>query len=1289
MRHLQQIPNLLRERRAAAMRLLLVMLLAAGGLLLARHCITPAQPKPARGVPDQLVVSPPPDLPDDTASLRSIPAPEEETREEGGGPARRLDWFTEQRAYPRERLPTEARLKAYEEMQRMDRLLDTQAQETWENIGPAPMRNSIIGQQQVDVTGRVTALAVDPRDPNVIYLGAAQGGLWKSNDDGASWTPLTDDQPSLAVGALTLDPQNPDTIYVGTGEPHASMDSYYGAGILKSTNAGKTWQQLGATQFTGLGISAIIVHPSNANTVYAASSAAVGPDGPRLPSQGVFQSTDGGQTWHGLRVCNSCYGASDLIMDRSNPLVLYAAFWFQGIFKSTDGGQTWQQLVNGLPAQDFQRIELAIAPSDPAVLYAGFDMSIPGQYTGAQVFKSTDGGASWQQLRGAPNYCGGQCWYDNIIAVHPYNPDIVYLGGSANYISLPRWSIRQVIVRSTDGGSSWWDLSPNDTAARTLHPDMHAIAFDAQNPQVLWIGNDGGVWKSTDGGLSWINKNSNLATLQFIGVATHPTDPNLIFGGMQDNNKAKYEGAAVWEAMDAGDGGYAAIDPFDPRYFYGTRYGISFQRNDRGGTKPFNEWPVKTSGIDLNDRSLFYPPFEVDPSTPGVLYFGTYRLYRTANRGDRWQAISGDLTRGGSHAGISTIAVSPSAPSVLYVGSSDGQVHVTTDSGKNWENVTKAPLPNRFVSELVVSPTSSRTAYVVFNGFNTHTPMTPGHVFQTTDGGVSWRDISANLPDIPVLCIALDRDAPGTIYVGTDVGVFRSTNTGASWAPFSNGMANVAVFDVALNPDTDILVAATHGRSVYRLRLGGEPTPTPTPTSTRTATPSPTPTHTEEPGASPTPSATEPTRGRILLPVVLKHFVGPGPVVTATATPEPTPAWPLPPSPLTFSDDFSDPESGWPEESSEPCVTRYVDGQYEIRTSSTCAQWAPTTHDPSGMVKVTAQSLDAEPGVYGLVFGGRMEPLELYVFWLDPNQQQYALQQLQGATWRVLVDWTLSGAVANGDQDNHLAVRQDGERIHLYVNGQYLIAVPDDMTPENNLVGVVHWARQGEWATGRFDDFQTTAPTVAFEDDFSDPDSGWDVDAEDECQSAYDAQEFRITTAASGACLQPAPSYPLADGHIEVQARCSDSLYPTIYGLAFAGDAFSNVSRFYALWISPDSRQFSLFKYDSGWEMLQPWTSTDAIAAGLAVNHMSIVRDGARMHISINGQSQLTVEDSALLGNGYFGLLNWASPYAPGTTYFDNMRVTIWDVVPEPSQVPSGWARTGVMGLPSPDTSPR
>jgi photosystem II stability/assembly factor-like uncharacterized protein len=1230
----------------------------------------------------------------DLASLRSLPAgqlPEEGEggrREEEGGPEGRLDWFATQRAYPLSILPKTARAEAYEQVREMARA-QASSLEQWLNIGPAPMRDSIIGQQLVSVSGRVTAVAVDPRDSNTVYLGTAQGGAWKTTNDGASWTPLTDNQPSLAVGALTLDPNNADIVYVGTGEPHAAQDSYYGAGVLKSTNGGISWQQLGASEFTGLGISAVLVQPGNSSVVYVACSSAV-IRGPSTSVSGIFKSNDGGQNWsHVAAPCSGCLGASDLIMDPTNPLTLYAAFWQQGIFKSTNGGLNWQYLSSGLPGRDFNRIELATAPSNPLVLYAGFEMAIPGQYTGAKVFKTVNGGQSWQELSRAPNYCGGQCWYDNVIGVSPGDPNVVYLGGSASYVSLPRWSVREVIVRSRDGGNTWEDLSPNDSPARTLHPDMHAIAFDPRNSRTLWVGNDGGVWKSNDAGLSWINKNSNLATLQFIGVALHPTDPSIVFGGMQDNNKAKTTGSTEWEALDAGDGGHAAIDPFDGRYFYGTRYGISFQRNDRSGSSPLNDWPIKTNGINQGDRALFYIPFAVSPSSAGVLYLGTHRIYRTVDRGEWWQAISGDLTRGGRYDAISTVAVAPIDSNVVYIGTSDGQVHVTQDGGAWWDNVTKAPLPNRFVSELIVSCNSPRTAFAVYNGFSSHTPTSPGHVFRTDNAGASWRDISSNLPDIPVLCIALDRDAPGTIYIGTDVGVLRSTDDGGSWTPYSNGMANVAVFDLALNPDTNILVAATHGRSVYRLSVTTPPTATPTatrtrtpaPTPTRTAgpSPSPTPTSTDGPGASATPTWTgqpgtrtptatlRPGQINVFLPLLRKARLAPSPTPTTTTTPRPTSVITPPPSPVTFYDNFSNPFSGWATRSEIGRLTRYVDSEYELNAygQDMYWEWAPVLCSSTGMVKVTARLVGANPGIYGLVFAGRASPFELLVFWIDAARQQYALSQLQGGSWST-TDWVYSSAIGSGGWPNDLAIRQDGQLIHLYVNGWHLAAYTDPTPPGDSFVGVAQWAAYGNWSTARFDDFTTTVPTLAFQDDFGDSNSGWPEDASGACQEAYEAGRYRTTTVASSGqetvCLYVAPSYPLPNGRVEVLAQRSESFYPPAYGLAFAADFY--LSHFFALWLAPDSQQFAFFKYDqdgAGWQMLVPWTWTPSANPGQGENRMAVERDGDQIELYINEEYQGSVEDGSFLQDGYFGLLNWAYPLAAATTYFDDMKVTIWD----------------------------
>ena len=1217
---------------------------------------------------------------------RNIPPGEAspEAEEEGEGPRLRLDFFVAQRAYPKTTLPEGARIKAFRQTLEMASQLSGSALSArWVSIGPAPMKNSAMGQQNVDVSGRVKALAVDPRNSNVVYLGAAQGGVWKTTDGGASWQPLTDKQPSLAVSALALDPRNPDTIYVGTGEPHPGLDNYYGAGILKSTDGGATWQQLGADTFTGLGIASIVIDPNNSNVIYVASSR-TGVEGSATPVRGVFKSTNGGSTWTALLTCQDCYGASDLVMDPRNPSTLYAAFWSYGIFKSTNGGANWTQLTNGLPGSNFRRVELAISPSNPLVLYAGYDYSAQGQYEGALLFKTVDGGSSWTWLQQAPNYCTGQCWYDNIIAVSPTNPNVVYLGGSANYQWQPVTRIKEVVVRSSDGGTTWQDMSPNDSVAHTLHPDMHAIAFDPQNPNTIWVGNDGGVWKSTDGGRTWVNRNTNLATLQFTGIALHPTNASIVFGGMQDNNKAKTTGATAWDALDVGDGGYAAIDPFNPQYYYGSRYGISFQRNDQGGTAPVDDWPIKTNGINQQDRALFYAPFALDPSTAGVAYYGTYRLYRTTNRGDDWTPISGDLTKGAATAGsISTIAVAPSDPRTIYVGTSDGNVQVTTNTGGSWTNVTKAPLPNRWVSEIAVAHNAPRTAYVVFNGFNIHTPDTPGHVFKTTDGGATWQNISSNLPDVPVLSIVLDRDAPGIIYIGTDVGVFRSTNDGASWAPFNDGLPNVAVVDLALNPNTDILVAATHGRSVYKVQLGeAEPTPTPT------RTPSPTPTR---PRFTPIASIYMPQVVKGLsLPTSTPTVAGTTfptqtPTATPTISPTPTPtrtpggATPTPtriPSPRVYFDNFSNPASGWATGSMGFCQYAYSGGEYRIGVSQfnwICMSSAPTDPQINGTYSVEARKVSSADGsIYGLLFGLDSPSSfdQFYVFWVDPADQTYLLQRYDHGTWTDIVGWESSFVINAKASTNMLKVRRQGEQITLYANGVDLATVADNAFPDNGYMGVAVWAGYNVGsAITYFDDFKVTVPTLILSDDFSNPDSGWPVGVTTACQASYAGGEYQTATQPNYACVFRGPGGSRPDGLFEVTVHRGESIYPTAYGLMFGEDG--TFSTFYAFLVIPDTQEYVLAKYQGGWWALtwdeednDAWTYSSAINPGMADNALQVERDSTRISLYVNDTYLETVNDASLLGDGYFGVVNWASEYAPVIAYFDDFRLTVWD---EPS----------------------
>lgn len=760
---------------------------------------------------------------------------EGEEGEGGGGPARRLNWYWRQRAYPLDTLPVDANLKAAQQAQRM--LASQSPEQAWTNIGPAPIQQGLIGIAscsqadcevwRTNVSGRTKAIAFHPTNPNIMYVGTATGGIWKSTDGGNTYTPLTDNLSSFSIFSLTLDPTNPNIIYAGTGE----ISGYYGTGLLKSTNGGQSWTTLGQNEFAGMVISSIIVHPSNPNLLYVATAHPLAYLGKNTALAGVFRSTNGGQSWEALLQCNqACYGFTDLVMEDTNPQVLYAAFASGGIYKTTNGGNSWAPVPN-FPDRGYVRIELGIGKgAGSGIIYAGLAarVNVGGQIKPwGIILKSTDHGQTWVQLQNAPNYCSSQCVYDNTIAVDPRNANVVYIGGS--FVSQGnRWA--GMVHKSTDGGQTWQDMTPGTALNRVVHPDMHAIALDPTNPDIVWIGNDGGLFRSTNGGQTWEQRNGNLATLQFVNIGVHPTNQNIAFGGLQDNAKAKYDGTK-WVGLDTGDGGYSEIDPFNPNIWYSTRFNlqgvvVQFQRNMQGGTASLGDWQQLAQGIDINDRMEFYVPFTLDRSSPGVIYLGTHRLYRTVNRGDSWTAISGDLTKGQQTGGtITTIGVAPNDPQTIYVGTNDGNVQVTRNRGGSWINVTKAPLPNRQVSDFAISPTAAGTAYVVFNGYDTHTPGSPGHVFKTTNAGQSWQNISNNLPDIPVLTIVIDPQNPTHLYIGTDIGVFRSTNDGGSWAFYNAGLAQIPVYDLELQQPTRLLWAGTYGRGVFRLNLGGSPPP--------------------------------------------------------------------------------------------------------------------------------------------------------------------------------------------------------------------------------------------------------------------------------------------------------------------------------------------------------------------------------------------------------------------------------------------------------------------------------
>ncbi|GAA0930631.1 hypothetical protein GCM10009554_13950 [Kribbella koreensis] len=728
----------------------------------------------------------------------------------------------------------------------------------WTGLGPDPIvqvtRSTPIFTA---MSGRIGALAIRPSTGQFI-LGGAQGGIWLYDQASGTWSTKTDDLPSLAIGALAVAPSNDAIVYAGTGEGALSGDSYFGNGVLKSTDGGQHWTHVSGDFFEGVSTSALVVDPRNASHLYAAILRGRGgarrttpPDHSRY---GVWESTDGGTSWRILKVAKSASnGATDLEIDPQNPNVLYSSFWGDAIYKSTDAGRHWSPIMTGLPAVDYAstatRFSLGIShpAGHGAVLYAGFTWTDQP----ARVFKSTNEGASWSITQPGTgddtveDYCAEQCSYDNVIVADPVNPDIVYAAGQFNYAIGSGG-----IFRSDDGGQTWKNLGWDQ------HPDFHALAYDPAHPEHVLIGSDGGVWYSGDRGgrpnatdplsaVTWQNLNgtvdpataavthrTGLQLGQFTSVANAPTVPGRVWGGTQDNGTdRKSTASASWFDVASGDGGQVLVDPTDANYVFGTYFGISPYRYTDGGLTFFSNQYIRT-GIDLTDRSDFYVPWVQNQRKTNQLMLGTYRLYRTDNAkassaGDvRWKPISGDLTSGctgeapNGGRGCVISAVGMGGGDAAYTGAEDGYVYVSPDAQvsdtPSWTRVDKGQLPKRPVTQFAVDRSNYRIAYAAFAGFSAATPAHPGHLFKTTNGGKDWTNISFNLPDSPVNSIILDPSYADTLYAGTDVGPFVTHDGGRHWAPLGSGIPEIAIWQLDLDPSHRVLVAGTHGRGAFR-----------------------------------------------------------------------------------------------------------------------------------------------------------------------------------------------------------------------------------------------------------------------------------------------------------------------------------------------------------------------------------------------------------------------------------------------------------------------------------------
>jgi photosystem II stability/assembly factor-like uncharacterized protein len=690
----------------------------------------------------------------------------------------------------------------------------------WRNIGPANMG------------GRITDIEGVPGNPRVVYVGTASGGVFKTTDMGIRWTPLFDEQETLSIGDIALDPQNPDIVWVGTGEGNPRNSVSPGAGIYKSVDGGKTWQFMGLRETRH--ITRIIVHPRDSNTVWvAALGHAFGPNEER----GVFMTTDGGKTWQKVLSIDEYHGAADLDVDPSNPNILYAAMWrFErkpwtftsgsekgGVFRSTDGGRTWKKLENGLPKL-MGRIGVKVAPSNPNVVY------VIAESNEGTLFRSDDRGETFERVS-SENAIVSRGFYYTDMRVDPKDENRLYFLATNFRLSI-------------DGGRT------STPIANRVHSDHHALWIDPQNPDFMWLGNDGGIAFSMDRGRTW-DVVSNLPLGQFYQIHLSNEAPFYrVAGGLQDNGSwigyvRTKEGGIVnehWQMVSFGDGFHCVIHPQNPNLILSESQAGNLYRTDMatGVQMDISPQPRRNDGGPvgvLKYRFHWNTPIVLSPHHPDTVYVGANVVFKSTDFGLTWTPISPDLTTndkekqkdaGGPvwienttaeyHCTIISLAESPAQAGVIWAGTDDGNLQVTWDGGRTWRNLTpnvpELP-PNSPVSHVEPSRTNAQTAYVAFDRhmLDDYKP----YLYKTTDGGRSWRKITNGLPDEAyIFVVREDLQNPNLLFCGTERGLFVSFDAGEQWQRVP-GLPPVPVHDIQIHPTEHDLVVGTHGRSIWVL----------------------------------------------------------------------------------------------------------------------------------------------------------------------------------------------------------------------------------------------------------------------------------------------------------------------------------------------------------------------------------------------------------------------------------------------------------------------------------------
>ncbi|NOX18389.1 MAG: T9SS type A sorting domain-containing protein [Chlorobi bacterium] len=680
---------------------------------------------------------------------------------------------------------------------------DIEGISSWTNLGPG------------NIGGRIRSIIIRPTDVSNILVGGVSGGVWKTTDGGSSWTAKNDDGDPIAISCMVNDG---DVVYAGTGEGWNNTDAVYGGGIWKSTDFGENWTLLTSTLSNSgwdfKNVKQLRIDPSG--NIYAVTKAYnyKGGVGNYYSYGGLYKSTDGGSSWTKINSSSTNYYNATDVIPISSSIILFATY-AGGIFRTTDGGTNWSQVTSGLPSTDFNRIAMTQDPNSSSTVFAVFSSgTYTSPYYGLRgIYKSTDNGATWSELTrpgtlastGGRTYLNKQGWYGNVIAVDPFNSSNIYVGGVDD-------------MKSTDGGSSWNQLTYWSTYYNTpyVHADHHAIVFDPGTADIVYDGNDGGIYKSIDGGSSWTALNNGLEITQYYGGAVSASG-TVYMGGTQDNGHHKYDGAGTdWTEVKGGDGGYAAIDQTNSNVAYEEYTYLQMSKTTDGGTN----WSSSTSGLtDAGDGNvcLFISPFSLNFENSNVLVAGSDKVWLTTDGASNWVASSGTLSAGEN---VSAVTVANSAtPYLGFAGTTDGKVFKCTSmtgSSDSWSDITPTGNNGAWVRRVTVDLNDKNKIYACYSGYNNDGVSPTKHVWYSSDQGTNWTDISGNLPDAPVHSLVIDQNNPQTLYVGTEVGVFETTDRGTTWTRKGSGMPDyVPVDELVIQTGTDKLFAFTHGRSVF------------------------------------------------------------------------------------------------------------------------------------------------------------------------------------------------------------------------------------------------------------------------------------------------------------------------------------------------------------------------------------------------------------------------------------------------------------------------------------------